>query len=505
MKYHEYMDEIESDTLLEGLLGYGLFSSKIPPFLSSKDFYAYSILNSTNYSKKEKEFVYFESLRNTNVPRPLGIPNPFAYYNLCNCLSENWEELKIHFKKYTENHNHKISRIHLRKMKDKDHLFEMNYSNFRNDSNPEPDLLIGKRYIVKADISNCFPSIYTHAIPWALMGKNIAKCNKNSKNCWRSELDKFTRNIKDAETHGLLIGPHTSNLIAEILLVVIDDNLFKKGYQFIRNIDDYTCYVENSEMADRFLLDLSEQLRDFDFTLNHKKTEILELPKAAASTWIRKLKAFQLFNNFNKVKFPEVQSYLDLVLELMDKNKNDAAILKYAIKTLASLELTMNAQEYYFKVIQQLVVFYPYLISLLDQYVFQVFEIGIANIEVISNSILNLGLKTNNYEAISYACFYALKYDFKLEEIPFLPIEKSDNSIVLLLCYLYSKEYGTKEELKQYIDYAKKYAKKNKDISKNWLFIYEVLPMSLLKDEWKNLKKEKVSFVEVDSFQFVKV
>ena len=46
----------------------------------------------------------------------------------------------------------------------------MNYSNWKTDGTPEPDLLIGKKYIVKADISTCFPSIYTHSIPWALVG-----------------------------------------------------------------------------------------------------------------------------------------------------------------------------------------------------------------------------------------------------------------------------------------------------------------------------------------------
>ena len=32
-----------------------------------------------------------------------------------------------------------------------------------------------KKYIVKTDIENCFPSMYTHSLPWALVGKGIAK------------------------------------------------------------------------------------------------------------------------------------------------------------------------------------------------------------------------------------------------------------------------------------------------------------------------------------------
>ncbi len=57
----------------------------------------------------------------------------------------------------------------------------MNYSNWKTDGTPEPDLLIGKRYLVKADISTCFPSIYTHSIPWALIGKDDAKARRGSR------------------------------------------------------------------------------------------------------------------------------------------------------------------------------------------------------------------------------------------------------------------------------------------------------------------------------------
>ena len=60
---------------------------------------------------------------------------------------------------------YKISQIHLRKMKGTKKLFDMNYNNFKTDDTLMDELKIGKRYVVKADISNCFPSIYTHSIP----------------------------------------------------------------------------------------------------------------------------------------------------------------------------------------------------------------------------------------------------------------------------------------------------------------------------------------------------
>ena len=63
-------------------------------------------------------------------------------------------------------------------MKGSDSLFSMNYKNWKDDGTPEPDLLLGAKYLVHADVSNCFPSIYTHALSWVLVGKDVAKQNQ---------------------------------------------------------------------------------------------------------------------------------------------------------------------------------------------------------------------------------------------------------------------------------------------------------------------------------------
>ena len=99
------------------------------------------------------------------------------------CLKSNWSDIQSHFHTYTDSQTHVISRIHIQKRKNKDELFEMNYDDWRNAGSPKDDLLIGKRFVVKADISTFFPSIYTHSIPWALVGKAVAKQNR-SKSKW---------------------------------------------------------------------------------------------------------------------------------------------------------------------------------------------------------------------------------------------------------------------------------------------------------------------------------
>ena len=121
--YVDFINEITKEELYEGLLAYGLFSDKLPPFLSSKGFYDYCKNLNHEFKAGEKQYIYYESIRNINFPRPLGIPNPMAYQKLCKCLSEKWDKIQEHFKKMTENQLYKVSRIHIRKLNNSRKLF----------------------------------------------------------------------------------------------------------------------------------------------------------------------------------------------------------------------------------------------------------------------------------------------------------------------------------------------------------------------------------------------
>ncbi len=241
--YYDYTSELSPDDIYEGLLAYGLFTDKLPPIFTSKPFFDYCKKNNPTFSKTPSDYIYYESIRNINIPRQFGIPNPMAYHYLCKYISDVWPSLQQYFKEQTEGQEYIISRIHIRRMKETPALFVMNYKNWRTDGTPEPDLLLGNKYLVNADISNCFQSMYSHALSWALASKDEAKQKKREDDQWYNKLDFYTRNIRNGETHGFIIGPHASNLLSEIILTKIDQIMYEKGWRYVRNIDDYTCYV----------------------------------------------------------------------------------------------------------------------------------------------------------------------------------------------------------------------------------------------------------------------
>ena len=500
-KYAEYLDEISSDELYEGLLGYGMFANKLPPIFTSVPFYDYCKNNNPNFSKKWQDYVSYSSMRNLNIPRTFGIPTPMTYQRLCLVLRDNWDALKEHFHQQTDSQEYRVSRIHLRKLFGKKEIFEMNYKNWRTDGNPETDLLFLKdkgvsKYIVKADISTCFPSVYTHSLPWAIVGKPKAKAESNNDSLWYNEIDNACSTMKNGETHGLLIGPYASNLLSEVILTVVDKNLYDKGYRYFRNIDDYECYVESYEKAQCFLHDLEEALREFDLPLNHKKTAILPLPIAVAEKWIHKLNSYLPITK-DVMNYTDVNAYLDLAISLATETGN-SAVLNYAIKTLAGKNLTANAKKVASQRIMHLSDIYPYLVQLMDDYVFKPFSVSVDEIKVYSNALCSDSKASLNYEAICYAVYFSLTYGFTLDDLNIEWVIERGDCVLLLMTWLYylNQNYGNKRasDLRTLREEAKRL--EAFDMDRYWLFCYEVNPMTNLKDEWKQLKKAGVSFVK---------
>ncbi|MGV3698105.1 RNA-directed DNA polymerase [Flavobacterium sp.] len=497
-RYIEYIDDISPAELYDGLVGHGLFTSKIPEFLTSVNFLAFSRTLVLPDDSNPKDYIRYLNMRNINVPRPLAIPDPFAYTNLCHSLSQNWAHLRDHFERKTINETYKISRIHIRKLFGQSKLFEMNYKNFYMDEEPQQDLVIKSKYVAHADISNCFPSIYSHSVAWALVGKTFAKTNRASTN-WFNQLDFYIRNVKFGETNGVLIGPHASNLISEIILVAVDFELVNQGFKYIRNIDDYTCYCKTYEDAEKFFLCLSEELKKYELTLNHKKSKIIPLPKADVKNWVTKLNHFNFTNTYDVngqegIRVKELKGFLDFSIELMLEENSDASIINYAIQIISGKYLGINAKNYYLKQIHHLVLLYPYLTNILDSYVFEPFGIEVLKIRDIAIDMYKYGVKTKIYEACSYAIFWAMKYDFNLGIATIK--EDSINSldcVFMMISFRYDAKYNRRSYLQEYKDKAR--ALKLSDFHQYWLFIYEILPWTDLTGQYRAMKRADVSFI----------
>jgi hypothetical protein len=432
--YIQQMKEISPDRLYHGLLAHGLFAERFLPVFTSVNFFDFCQSCKHNFQERRSTYIKYSSIRNTNIPRQMGIPNPMAYQQLCKCLSKNWQNICEHFEKFTSNQNHKVSRIHIKRLEKKHTLFEMSYDNWKLDGSHEPDLIMGKRYMVTVDIAIFFSSIYTHSVPWAIAGKLVAKSTAKNKNLWYNVIDCYTRNIKDGESNGLIIGPHASYLLSEIILAVIDHNLYEKGWHnYIRHIDDYSCYVDTHEQGQAFINDLMEELDFFNLRLNDSKTSIEELPLNVDKQWVSQVNVIKTIANDKKIHFPDVQEYLENAIEIMYENNKNTAILYYAVKVLSSQNMTRNARDYCSNTIFHFATLFPYLVPIMDEYMFKVYNTDVKLINDFSNKIYQNGINFRNYEQVYFSLFFAIKYNFCIPSVDVDKLLKTNNCIVVII------------------------------------------------------------------------
>ena len=498
--YYDYMNELSLEDLRKGLLAHGMFADKLPSFLTTEHFYNYCSQKgfSLNYtSKMGWDYIRYDSMRNTNVPRALGIPTPFAYYNLCTCIVDNWENIKQHFQDKTSQEEFKRSQIHIQKRANGAHLFEMsaNYKDVDGDTieviQKQP---IGSLYKVETDISSCFPSIYSHALPWALVGKEVAKSNRND-SIWYNQLDKCSRQTKYNETCGLLIGPHTSNLLSEIILTSVDAQL--SNYNYVRYIDDITYYAKSEDDAELFIRKLSSELKKYELLLNTKKTHITRIPLPVGEDWINSLNSFYIEKEYTTdgkqiFRYARLKAYIDLAITLA-KSTGNSSVYTYMLKVVSNYYLGKKSLSYYIDVMHHLLLTYPYLVHWFDEYVFDKFNVEKEKVKEIAMQLYKIGIEKSNYEASAFALYWSIKYNFDYTGVDLVKDAiHSGDCILLLLTYLKRKHIKEDKKIlqKKAIEY------RDNDMDRYWLFVYEVLPLSELKGDYKTLKRNNITFIK---------
>lgn len=485
-------EKLSGAAVLSGLLDYGLFADKVPPCFTSEGLAAIattslsSVLKETDDKKlssilerRDHDYIRYEALRDINVPRHLGIPHPEAYAVQSLAISRHWKEIATH----CNQPDPAISRIHVRHTSSGS-IFEMNYKGRERYQLEEDEIrwMAGAQYVVHADVASCFPSIYTHSIPWALHGKAVAKKSTSITALAGNLLDKCTQNTRDKQTNGLLIGPHSSNIIAEIILTKIDAELQAKGHRKIaRHIDDYAFYADDFSQAERFVKDLGMCLRGFEMSLNDKKTRILPLPRPSTESWIQRLNRFA-FPKDEEVRFSIIRSFLDLALECAQA-AGKSTPLNYAIKALANpkspRKLNERARRLYVLEAMNLALAYPYLAPQLDKHVFDRYghDDLASQIAEFSSALAKMGLRKLYPDAIGHALYYVLKHGvaLSLDDTELKEVVALDDCItnVLLL------EYATRHKRTKVVSAIKSRANEikaadSREKDKNWLLIYQL-------------------------------
>ena len=145
-----------------------------------------------------------------------------------------------------------------------------------------------------------------------------------------------------------------------------------------------------------------------------------------------------------------------------------------------------------------LAVVYPYLLQLMEEYVFHVYGVDSASIKSFSDAVYQEAKKVNNYEAISFCVYYSLKYRFQLNELDCEWVIQRNDCVLLVMTWLYylAANHGKRKasDLKPLRDEAIRL--RDLDMDRYWLFCYEVMACGNLPSDWQPLKKAGISFIK---------
>lgn len=180
-------------------------------------------------------------------------------------------------------------------------------------------------HIVKADIKNFYPSIYTHSIAWAIHGKTFIRkaVNLHNYNLLGNRLDKLFQNANDRCTNGVPIGPVVSDLISEIIAAGVDKLFSKKisketiDCEIIRFKDDYRILTKSETDAKSTIKLLQAALKEYNLELSDEKTTISILPDGLFREWVSMYHAA----NPRKKKWYSWKEFRELYLSVLRIDK----------------------------------------------------------------------------------------------------------------------------------------------------------------------------------------
>lgn len=225
--------------------------------------------------------------------RPLQIINPAIYICLVNRITEidNWNLILKRFSLFQQDKRIRCYSLPFLSEESDNQLksdVATTILNWWEDMEQQSiELALRFNYVLITDISDCYSSIYTHSIGWALHGKEISREHRkvNPPTLIGCVIDDIIQAMSYRQTNGIPQGSVLMDFIAEMVLGYADLELSQKlnlmktdannkeiDYQILRYRDDYRIFANTQEDAVKIAKLLSEVLADLNLKLNIQKT-----------------------------------------------------------------------------------------------------------------------------------------------------------------------------------------------------------------------------------------
>lgn len=473
-----------------------------------------------DYTKKygSSKLIEFSIAKGIYSRRKLEIPNPKQYLDLSNPIVDNWKTIKDFFDISSYSQSKPVLFESKRALKTK----SKSLNNFKFEVISKS---FGRKIELRLDILNFYPTIYTHSIPWSILGKEDAKKYFKLKDTRRAyfdsilatdekaklyklgdSIDTLVRNCNERQSVGIPIGPDASFLLAELIGCRIDseiqNSLTDISHECIRYYDDYYFYLNSIGDADNVLKKVQKILYEFRLETNEFKVSINALPFRYIDDWTLTLSSFK----FNSANNYELRNYFSQLISLVDKNKKQSSwIIDYGLQRFEYGNVKVNRKHFdiFLTFLLQLLLFdssnIDQIFKILLSYEYYLNKKRKEKIEIVLNQIIEEHSILNHSFEVSWALWYYKSFRIKCHRDYLTLVLKSNDSIskLIVLDIINSKLYnGRKPALSNLTNSLNS----NSLFDEDWLITYEAFRKKWLNFSTRNILDVNEFFEIIDYY-----
>jgi hypothetical protein len=270
------------------LKGSSYFNSDLPPYISFEP-----ILTNVAAVLSGKNFVEFKSSSPSNLSevnyrflankdgkfawRPFELIHPAIYVSLVNviCDTDNWTIIQ---KRLSEEGGAveccSIPVVSVDNQKDVASQIKSWWLNVEQRS-----LVYSLEFshLLHTDVVDCYGSLYTHSIPWAIHGIKESKEKKGKNSLLGNNIDYHIQAGRYGQTNGIPQGSVLMDFLAEIVLRYVDEQINQElgeplDFRILRYRDDYRIFANNDDRVEEILKVVSQKLMSVGMKLGVSKT-----------------------------------------------------------------------------------------------------------------------------------------------------------------------------------------------------------------------------------------
>jgi hypothetical protein len=326
-------------TVSRTILTRGYFPKEMPPAFFTERFAHYAAtaagratILAYNPTDNFTECVKYRLARSGSDSRSLQLPHPVSFARLTALIAKHFGRLlkKASRSKFARSRPHYVT--------DRDRAIEPAFKP-SNLAREKAAIRAGSSFLLQADVSQFYPTLYTHAVGWAVDPQLRARKNWRNGNFLGKTIDQALMDSDGKLSQGIPIGTDISFLLSEVVLAQVDRATGFPKEKSYRWFDDYEIAFDTREQAENGLKILRREFDKFRLRLNPAKTRIIKLPKPTEDDWR------SVVYETARVKFDrphDMVRYFDTAFRLREQFP-EAPIFAYALGVL--FKVTRPADE----------------------------------------------------------------------------------------------------------------------------------------------------------------